>query len=316
MMPPRGTASHAPALRAPSAGDDARVLPFRRRPFAARRKRPGLMARLVLPFAGALMMVGSPAALAAWVLASPRFGLKEVELEGGSRVSQAWAMHTLAPLLGRSLLLLPLAEVEARMARHPWVRSVEARKEMPNRLRLLVVERQPVALLRHGSELTYLDHQGLPFAPCDPLAPDAGGLDLLLVSSAAGPNVDFARALLLAEEFNVAQPEWAAALSEVEMMGDEDYRLVTAALPFSLLVRRTEVAAGVRRLQPMLTEILSRYPGRIAAVDLRFPQRLVLQPRRTAATATATLPAAAGAAATPTPTQIPRARPPVAARAA
>lgn len=264
--------------RAQGLADDARVLPFRRRPFAARRKRPSLFARLVLPFAGALMVVGSPAALAAWVLASPRFGLREVDLAGGSRVSKAWAVHTLEPLLGRNLVLLPLSEVAERIARHPWVQSVEASKDMPDRIRLLVVERQPVALLRQGTELRYLDRQGLPFAPCDPLVPEASGLDLLLVSSAAGPNVDYSRALHLVEELGAAQPEWAAALSEVEMLGEQDFRVVTAALPFSLLVRSDGVGAGVRRLEPMLGEILRRYPGRIGTVDLRFPQRVVLQP--------------------------------------
>ena len=259
-------------------GDDARVLPFRRRPFAARRKRPSFFTRLVVPFAGALMLVGSPAALAAWVLASPRFGLREVSLEGGHRVSKAWVVDTLEPLFGRNLVLLPLAEVEARVARHPWLEAVEASKEMPNRLRLVVVERRPAALLRIGTELRYLDARGQPFAPCDPLDPEGSVVDLLLVSSATGAHAEYSRALRLAAELAEAQPAWAAELSEVEMLGEEDFRIVTGALPFSLLVRTGSVGAGIHRLEPLLEEILRRYPQRIGAVDLRFPQRVVLQP--------------------------------------
>lgn len=257
--------------------DDARVLPFRRRPFAARRKRPSFFTRLVVPFAGALMLVGSPAALAAWVLGSPRFGLREVSMEGGERVSKAWVVDTLEPLFGRNLVLLPLGEVEARIATHPWLAAVEASKEMPNRLRLVLVERRPVALLRIGSELRYLDEQGRPFAPCDPLDPAGSVVDLLQVSSSAGPRAEYSRALRLAAELAAAQPAWAADLSEVEMLGEDDFRIVTAALPFSLLVRTGGVGAGVERLQPLLAEILRRYPGRVGAVDLRFPQRMVLQ---------------------------------------
>jgi cell division protein FtsQ len=273
-----GSARHTAMAGMAGLADDARVLPFRRRPFAARRKRPSFFTRLVAPFAGALMLVGSPAALAAWVLASPRFGLREVSLEGGQRVSKAWVVDTLEPLFGRNLVLLPLAEVEARIARHPWLEAVEASKEMPNRLRLVVVERRPAALLRIGTELRYLDGEGRPFAPCDPLDPEGSVVDLLLVSSSAGPRAEYSRALRLAGELAAAQPQWAAALSEVEMMGEEDFRIVTAALPFSLLVRTGSVDAGVHRLEPLLAEILRRYPERIDTVDLRFPQRVVLQP--------------------------------------
>jgi hypothetical protein len=43
------------------------------------------------------------------------------------------------------------------------------------------------------------------------------------------------------------------------------------------MVRTGSVGAGVERLEPLLAEILRRYPGRIGTVDLRFPQRVVLQ---------------------------------------
>ena len=41
-----------------------------------------------------------------------------------------------------------------------------------------------------------------------------------------------------------AAPAWARTLSEVEILGDEDYRLFLGALPFPLIVRRGTFANG------------------------------------------------------------------------
>lgn len=253
---------------------EARMLPFRRRRFAARRKRRTLAAVLAGPFLGAVALVGGPAALAVWVLTSPRFGLRAVTVEGSRMVARSWVEDALRPLWGSNLLLLSLAEARALLAVHPWVGAVEARKELPDRLVVTLRERQAVALLRQGAGLFYLDAEGLPFAPLDPARGEA---DLMMVSGTPAGEVDYIRALAVAGELRRAQPEWAAGLSEVEILSAEDFRLYTSALPFALLVRAGSVEEGSRRLEALLPEILRRYP-RVEAADLRFSRRIVLQP--------------------------------------
>jgi cell division septal protein FtsQ len=253
---------------------EARVLPFRRRRFAARRKRRSLAAVLAGPFLGAVAMVGGPAALALWVLTSPRFGLRTVTVEGSRMVSRTWVEEALRPLFGTNLLRLSLAEARARLAAHPWVGSVEARKELPDRLIVSLRERQAVALLRRGAGLFYLDAEGVAFAPLDP---GRGETDLMMVSGAPAGEVDYVRALAVANELRRAQPLWAEGLSEVEILSHEDFRLYTSELPFALLVRAGSVAEGSRRLEALLPEIVRRYP-RVEAADLRFSRRIVLQP--------------------------------------
>jgi hypothetical protein len=73
------------------------------------------------------------------------------------------------------------------------------------------------------------------------------------------------------------QPDWSAKLSRIEVLGDEDFRLHTAALPFPVLVTRGQVGPKARRLLEILPELTQRY-SRIAAVDLRFSRRIVVQP--------------------------------------
>jgi hypothetical protein len=88
---------------------------------------------------------------------------------------------------------------------------------------------------------------------------------------------DVPLALGLAAELAACRPEWAAGLTWVEALSDDDGRLHSAALPFPLVVTAGRIAPAARRLAELLPEIARRY-GRPAAVDLRFSRRIVIQP--------------------------------------
>jgi hypothetical protein len=254
-----------------------------------RRRRKSLLLRLMGPLSPPLALLGLPLALAAWVLSAPQFALREIAAAGGERVSSAWLEEALAPLAGANLVQLPLAAAEARVRRHPWVAEVALRKELPRRLRVGVVERRPVALLlrgeriAHGAQafaprLYFADEHGRAIAPVGAGGREARAAAGLLVIAAPERAPDgLRRALALAAELGRANPTWAAHLTHVEVLGDRDFRLRTAALPFALLVRAGDVLPKVRRLEALLPDLARRYPA-VAAVDLRFARRIVVQP--------------------------------------
>ena len=86
-----------------------------------------------------------------------------------------------------------------------------------------------------------------------------------------------AAALKVAAEVGRVEPNWSAKLAQIEVLGEEDFRLRTDALPFPLLVKGGEVAPKLQRLLTLLPELARRYP-KIEAVDLRFSRRIVVQP--------------------------------------
>lgn len=259
-------------------GSEGRVLDFRRRPSPPRRRRRTLWQQLLRPFSVALLAVGLPVALAAWVLTAPQFGLREVAVEGAGRVSERWIRFALAPLLGQNLVRLPLALVEQRLARHPWVAAVTIEKDLPDRLRVALTERRPVALLEAGSSLVWADASGKAIAPVAPGDKTAGWL---VVQLAGGDTAGLSRALGVAQELGRANPDWSGSLTRVDVLGEEDFRLHTRALNFPLLVRSGHVVSKVNRLKELLPELESRYPQigpAIGQVDLRFERRIVVQP--------------------------------------
>ena len=255
-------------------GVEAKVLPFRRRQGGVRIRRRSLVARLAPPFLQALLVVGAPAGLLFWVLASPSFAFAQVQLEGLTHVPQEWVDRALAPLRGRNLPRLELGEVAGRISANPWVAEVTVEKRLPHSLRIAVVEKRPAALLRRGHELLYLDTAGEVIAPFDPAD---GAEDLLLVSVAPGAERELRQVFALTSELTAVTPSVAGALSEIAVLGDGDYEIWSAALPFPVLLRQGELAERLPLLAAWLPELERRYP-KLDAVDLRFARRMILVP--------------------------------------
>ncbi len=278
------------------------VLPFRRTAVKPRRKRRSLWLRLLRPVATALLLVAMPVAAGYWILTSSDFALAEVDVRGNARVDDAWVRDRLAPLMGRNLVRIPLTGVEASLQGHPWIASVSIQKRLPDGLTVEVEERRAAVLVpapgpEEGqrpdggadSPLWLADAAGRPITEAPPEAAD----ELVLVVPAPergavlGPLADTVPgAVEVARAFSRSQPVWAAGLQRIEALGQGEYRLVTAALPFPLLVRAGEVERRVALLEaalPGLRRELGSEMDDMAVADLRFTDRLVLRPAAVAA---------------------------------
>lgn len=250
---------------------------FRRRRFEAPHRRRHPLRRLFRPFVSALAAVGIPAALGWWVLTSPAFEIRRIEVVASERVEAGWVGERLDELSGRHLLGVRLSEVEARLSEHPWIADLALRRELPGRLEVTVLERRPAALWREGEALLILDSAGRRIAPLDG---GSGALDLPVIS-ALEPSADpgaAASAIAVAERWQRLRP--ADLVSEVEILPAGDFRLITTELPFTVVVSADRLEAAPGALARALPA-LDRYPaslGRLAAVDLRFSRQIVFQP--------------------------------------
>ncbi|HUF78714.1 MAG TPA: FtsQ-type POTRA domain-containing protein [Thermoanaerobaculia bacterium] len=272
---------------------DGRVLPFRRRSGLPVRRRRRLLG-VVRQFAAALALVGTPAAALWWSATSPRFALGRMEIETTERVNRAWVEERLAHLRGRNLVWMSMKSVERSLRDHPWIGGVELSKSLPDRLRVAVVERRPVAVLEAADGRFHVDREGRVIAPLDAEgeppgeAGRAGGRLVLRESPPSGGEAGsgpawereavLRRALEAATALSRVDPGWGGALTEVEILGEEDLVLRTRELPFPLLVEAGAVEQRVRTFAGMLPELLARVPepGR---VDLRFENRMVIRER-------------------------------------
>lgn len=247
--------------------------PLRPRQPVARRRSGSALTRAA-NLARVLAVVGMPLAATGWFATSPLFALHEIEILGTERIGRDWVEDQLHDLEGRHLLSISLDDVAGRLTAHAWLDRVAIRKQLPDRLTVELAERRPVLLLRQQDELWWVDRQGSRIAPWEP---DLSMGDLpIVVWADAGP-VPTAEALALVEELAAVRPAWAAELSELELLGDGDVCIFTAALPWALLLRRGQIALGIARLEAALPAIRELHP-RPASFDLRFARRIVVHP--------------------------------------
>jgi len=265
-----------PALAGANPG--GRVLDFKRRPAPPRRRKRSVWLALVRPLATAFALVAVPGGLIAWVLTSSRFYLRDLSVEGTHRVSADRLRQTLAPLRGENLVRLPLSRIETLLRSQPWIESVEIEKVLPDRVRVSIRERRPVALLAGaGGELSWADPSGHPIARVAPGEKTEGFLVVDLTSAGPDAPAALSQALDVAAELGRAKRAWASGLTRVDVLGEGDFRLHTKDLAYPLLVRRSDLVLKVHRFEELLPELERRYQA-LEAVDLRFARRIVIEP--------------------------------------
>jgi len=264
----------------------SRTGPFLRPTQPRRRRRRSLLGRATGRLLRLLPMLALPAAAWFWVSGGETFALSAVETAGSPRIPPDWIEHALEPELGANLLALPLDRVRRRLEANPWLGRIEARKELPHVLRVVVEERVAAAVLETEEGLWYMDADGHRIAP---LAPDDSPGGLLRVAAGVTA-VGLSPALATSEASSVRHalaieaelhqspvPEWSLPVLWVEVIGDDDYRVYLGSLPFPILARSRDVAGRLMMLEELRPEILERAPI-LAEVDLRFEDRLIVRP--------------------------------------
>jgi cell division protein FtsQ len=165
--------------------------PKKRKPAPRRPKRPGLFEQAVaaLPVSpetlhrivtGAIVGSVAVAALgvAAW-LGVPAMagvavsnlvgdaGLKvdAIQIDGLKRMDRMTVYEQALDQDSRAMPLVDLALVRERLLEHPWVKDARVSRQLPNTLRIFIVEREPAAVWQNHGQLMMIDPSGVPLEP-------------------------------------------------------------------------------------------------------------------------------------------------------
>ena len=150
------------------AEDEPRYL-RRQKPVEIRRKKftgrgwPFYRRVLVLSFVGAAgvttayygtqFLLNSPSML----LLKP----DQIEITGNRIVSREAVLQQFVHDRNRSVLRIPLEARRSQLEQIPWVESASVQRILPNRLRIQLTERTPIAFVRNGNELALIDAHGV-----------------------------------------------------------------------------------------------------------------------------------------------------------
>jgi cell division protein FtsQ len=83
-----------------------------------------------------------------------------IDVSGIANVSKAQIMEVLGADIGRDIFFVPLAQQKTQLEQIPWVESASVMRFVPNRLKVDIHERTPVAFARVGPRIFLIDAGG------------------------------------------------------------------------------------------------------------------------------------------------------------
>src|SRR5271154_1162125 len=83
-----------------------------------------------------------------------------IEITGMQNVTKAQIMEVMGADIGRNIFFIPLAQQKAQLEQIPWVESASVMRFVPNRLKVEIHERTPVAFARVGPRMALIDAGG------------------------------------------------------------------------------------------------------------------------------------------------------------
>jgi cell division protein FtsQ len=83
-----------------------------------------------------------------------------IEIVGMENATKAQIMEVMGADIGRNIFFIPLAQQKVQLEQIPWVESASVMRFVPNRLRVEIHERTPVAFARVGPRIFLIDALG------------------------------------------------------------------------------------------------------------------------------------------------------------
>jgi len=84
----------------------------------------------------------------------------DIEVTGMENVTKPQIMEVMGADIGRNIFFVPLSQQKAQLEQIPWVESASVMRFVPNRLKVEIHERTPVAFARVGPHINLIDAGG------------------------------------------------------------------------------------------------------------------------------------------------------------
>jgi cell division protein FtsQ len=227
----------------------------------------------------------------AYVLHDPRFvvaGSDDIEIGGNVHLSRAQVLSVFGGDLERNIFRVSLAERRADLERLPWVEHATVMRLLPDRLRVQIKERTPVAFVRQGTQIGLVDANGVLLDMATDAGADPHYSFPVLTGIVAGDPLSM-RAPRMAlyqrfmKELDGTGKSFSKSVSEVDVTDPEDVKALVPGGSSEVLVHfgDEQFLARYNEFEKHLPEWQVQYP-KLASADMRYEGQIVLEMRKDA----------------------------------
>jgi len=262
-----------------------RRIPVRRGPIPLSRNTSGRLKLALLAGAAvaALVMVG--AALDRYGTQSWRFRIDSsdnITVAGTHNVTRPQVLDVMAGDIERNIFFVPLDARKRELEQIPWVKSATVMRLLPNRLKIVITERTPVAFVEIGSRVQLIDSAGVIME-----LPSGQGarysFPVIVGMSDSDPlSMRAARMKIYSQfikELDSGGAHYSASISDVDVSDPDDVKATVTDAHGAVLVHLGS-SNFLERFQTYVSHVQewrTQFPG-LQSVSLRYDHQVIVNP--------------------------------------
>jgi len=211
----------------------------------------------------------------------PIFKFQEMVAQSTEHISEEEIKGLIHAPLGENIFEIDLNALTANVKKHPWVEKAHVFRLLPNKLRIEVEEKKPVALLSSDEsygKLYFLDSKGIRIAPIRPRE----NVDFPIISGVSGPQVSEKEERLILEAYDVMalyhQNNFLKdiRLSEIHWKESVGFTFFTEGPSFEIRLGKEDFLKKFSRLERVLKD-LAQKTVTPTLIDLNFTKKVVVK---------------------------------------
>lgn len=217
------------------------------------------------------VMAGIPALAseqAALIASDAGFKVSHLEVRGVNRMNEQRIYERVLGQNDRAMTSLDLAALRDELNQLPWVKDARVSRKLPDTLVIDIVERNPHAVLRKPDRMVLIDDTGVELETVKPAK--AKGM-LVLSGLGVGQRVEDLTRLL------DAAPALKPQVSEAEWVGNRRWNLTFKTGQVLALPEGDEKSAGALLSFARMDGVNRLLGGKVAAFDMRAPDRIYMR---------------------------------------
>jgi len=223
-----------------------------------------------------------------FALYSPQMQLiksDQIDLTGNHIVGRESLVNIFYGDRGKSVLTIPLDKRRSQIEQIGWVESASVQRILPNRVRVEITERTPIAFVRNGNEIALIDSHGVILdrpGDMDMRFPIISGITDALPRDERERRMQTYQELV--RDLNIVNGDSSNQLSEVDLSNPKNVRIVMAGIPGVNATQAVNIKFGSGDFTSkyrMLVENFAQWQanaGCVHSVDLQFTRQIVLNP--------------------------------------
>ena len=231
-------------------------------------------------------------AVAIWAVAhygrnSWRFRLDSsdnIQVTGNQNVSRSEIVRVFDGDISKNMFFISLEERKRKLEEIPWVESATVMRLLPNRLKVEVKERVPIAYAQVGTQIKFIDAGGVLMDPRQgntysfPVVVGFGGIEPLSTRAARMKIYQ-----TMVHDLDADSANYSRDLDEVDLSDPDDVRIMVKDPQGEVLIHlgpSKEVQDFLRRYKVYLSEVqgFRQRFQRLGSVDLRYLPQIVVNP--------------------------------------